>query len=655
MSRQEINEQFAEELKKGMAGSAFMEEIIGTTKVFGRDSEITISFEGDRAYVDGNRINYPAIDQSVILSDREVRIGRGFVDHESAHIRHTDIPFFQDRAKNAEKLGNQQLIDTFNCVEDVRIERLANQTYRGAMKNLSTTADASCEMYLEAYAEDPSIADNDERVTPVALTWIGREDMNYDAPNLQKCLSTLSPTLQAALGKWNKEMRGVSSTQEAYDLARRIVHDLNTEQYQQPEYQQQQTGEGMGEDQEAPPDEGEGEGEGNQQGESDGEGQGREQGDEKESVAAESKFDPYNFDHGNLLNHTFQNLEDPVWNNYKAFSTRFDKIHHVSDPDLSAAEEERHHMWQQGNAGAKIMKENSDIKKYFKRLEKSSGQINSMRRKLEKAIQAKQRTDWDYGKEYGRLDSRRLPAAYNWQPNVYKTREEAPALDTAVTILIDLSGSMSYRKADLACDVAISLYECLTKIGVPFEILGWNNTTGFVNQAEYDEWNKATNSKHWRYMDEEYDRVTPLHTYVFKAFKDKPKYARAVMPTIPDCVGGCNADGEALSIAYQRLKVRPEQRKIFMVLSDGQPACDGWCDGTQRTHLRNTVHRIEEAGVDLLGIGIMDESVKYYYPKWTVCHNLEDLPKAAFDMISKSLMGERFIVDNSELLALKGK
>lgn len=118
--------------------------------------------------------------------------------------------------------------------------------------------------------------------------------------------------------------------------------------------------------------------------------------------------------------------------------------------------------------------------------------------------------------------------------------------------------------------------------------------------------------------------------------------------------GGHNTDGEGVAEAYARLAKRPEKRKILMVLSDGQPAADG-CSSLQQQHLRNTIGRIESEGCDVIGVGIESSAVKRYYPKWVVCNSLQELPKATMDMVSKALMGNRFVVDNSELIKLDKK
>ena len=89
----------------------------------------------------------------------------------------------------------------------------------------------------------------------------------------------------------------------------------------------------------------------------------------------------------------------------------------------------------------------------------------------------------------------------------------------------------------------------------------------------------------------------------------------------------------------------------MIVFSDGQPVSDshfGWNVFSQ--HLRDVVGDVTDAGVDVIGVGIGDDNVSRFYPKYVVVNAVEDLAGQAIDMMAKALMGEGFVVDNSKLL-----
>lgn len=393
--------------EKTIPASLFEHEMRGTSKVFGRDKSISVIFEGNQAGTDGNTIIYPSIDRNVKLSLEEAMIGRGYVDHESAHIRHTDMPFFEGVAKACEEHGNEFLRVLVNCVEDVRIERLVNRDYAGAKKNLSATSDAVNKVYIEKHKEDPTIADKAKQITGVALTWEGRRRMEYDTDTNDTCLGTLKDPLRKKIDGWVSEIDDCYSTKDAYELAKRIYDNLGGKPEKKPT--QEEINEAMK----------------NLGKMSDGEGRGTkgeyteaeakkskngDEGEEKDSldshggIGADEIFEPdenweskiLDGDMASAINKSFLDRNrKPKGDSYRPLTTRLDKIHHrsdVRDPSCTSGDSR----W---NAGIVIMNKKANIKEYEKALADTAGSINVMRRKLERAIQARALRDWDFARE----------------------------------------------------------------------------------------------------------------------------------------------------------------------------------------------------------------------------------------------------------------
>ena len=106
-----------------------------------------------------------------------------------------------------------------------------------------------------------------------------------------------------------------------------------------------------------------------------------------------------------------------------------------------------------------------------------------------------------------------------------------------------------------------------------------------------------------------------------------------------------------MQYAWSRLSQRPEKRKVMIVLSDGSPAAEtSFGDGHLRKHLRSVIANLKDAKCELIGIGILDDSVEAFYDKHVVVSSLEDLAGSAMDQIARVLLGDRFVVDNSKLL-----
>ena len=98
-----------------------------------------------------------------------------------------------------------------------------------------------------------------------------------------------------------------------------------------------------------------------------------------------------------------------------------------------------------------------------------------------------------------------------------------------------------------------------------------------------------------------------------------------------------NIDGECVRIAATRLSHRTEKRKVMIVLSDGSPACSTHFPGEIASDLHRAVADCAKMKVDLVGLGIMDESVRTYYPKCSVLNNLADLPGAVMGELKRIL------------------
>ncbi len=64
-----------------MKAHEFRHEMQQTAAVFGRQSNVKVTFSGDGAYTDGETVNIPSLPDQATLTDDQVRILRGYVDH----------------------------------------------------------------------------------------------------------------------------------------------------------------------------------------------------------------------------------------------------------------------------------------------------------------------------------------------------------------------------------------------------------------------------------------------------------------------------------------------------------------------------------------------------------------------------------------------
>jgi cobalamin biosynthesis protein CobT len=98
-----------------------------------------------------------------------------------------------------------------------------------------------------------------------------------------------------------------------------------------------------------------------------------------------------------------------------------------------------------------------------------------------------------------------------------------------------------------------------------------------------------------------------------------------------------NVDGESVLTAAKRLLTRREPRKVMIVLSDGQPSAVG-IPAHLQSHLKRAVQTCEDMGIEMIGIGIETDSVKYYYPKHVVLRHANELPAAVMGELKRFLI-----------------
>jgi len=124
-------------------------------------------------------------------------------------------------------------------------------------------------------------------------------------------------------------------------------------------------------------------------------------------------------------------------------------------------------------------------------------------------------------------------------------------------------------------------------------------------------------------------RAVQLAAYaIFKGFDD------ARLDALPFADGIAeNLDGEAILWNAKRLAERPERRRIMLVLSDGMPA--GSRDNRAGAeYLRETIKRVEAAGIEVYGVGIETNAPQHFYSHSWVCGDANALAEVALTSLT---------------------
>lgn len=626
-----------------MKANDYMHEAKNVSAVLGRDSDVKVLFEGDSAYTDGENIVLPSIDSQKDMSEFNVKVARGYVDHEAAHVKWTDQEQWKDAVMTFKENGQHVSLKSgcMNALEDVRIEKKLIDMYAGSKDNLEAVAQSVLgELDISVKASGKTIEGlNAVEIGGLAATWYGRMKHGYGGAG-GKYFKRLDTELQEVVKEAVDRLDSAEGTKQVAMITEDFVSDLLR---LAGEGDDDQDGEGGDEKQDGEGSEGEQDGdddgesgEGDNETAEDGEsGSGEQDGDDggsgdaddgvgcKDSLADDSQGDgddktKVSGGRSNVINRDHDKIGSEP---YDPDRLKQKAVQRALNPDANAKRQrgskfrrftDRYDI----DATDTLM---DDVKNYDTLLQATVGQTNVLRRTLERKLAAKMMRTWHGGQTKGRLDSRRLVGAYTGSEHVYKTREEADDLDTALMILVDHSGSMIDR-IDTAAKATVALAVALENTPIAYAIQGF--TTIYLPD---DVWAaQHHNSK-------KYESFTPVVTLRYKEFTDRLVKVRGKMGGMPYnyCNPNClNVDGVSLQKSGNELLKRPEKRKVLMVLSDGEPH-DGYSrvKGGLEKHLKSVVETLASKGVEVFGIGIESDAVSSYYPDYAVLNSLADLEK----------------------------
>jgi len=249
--------------------------------------------------------------------------------------------------------------------------------------------------------------------------------------------------------------------------------------------------------------------------------------------------------------------------------------------------------------------------------------------RLQRLLLTRQRRYWRRDQEEGRIDPSRLArlVADPGQVNLFCNEEESPFPRTAVTLLLDNSGSMRGRPIHIAALTADLLTQALERCGIRVEVLGYTTAHwqgGPVEQA----WQAAGSPP-------APGRLNALRHIVYKPM-DQPwrRARRSFGVMLQDGLLKENIDGEALAWACQRLLRRPEPRRLLIVLSDGAPMDQSTLAANPRHYLEEHLHQVvawaeKQPGLMLRAIGIGHPVARYYRHALSV-RSVDELATALF-------------------------
>jgi cobalamin biosynthesis protein CobT len=258
--------------------------------------------------------------------------------------------------------------------------------------------------------------------------------------------------------------------------------------------------------------------------------------------------------------------------------------------------------------------------------------VGPIQKGLERAMAAISATAWTAGHRSGRLHSGSLHRLTLGDDRVFRRKHEAQSKDVAVSLVVDLSGSMIGKKQELAVYAAYALSSVLDRMKINHEVIGF--TTRPYEREVYSEL-RADQLK----TGLSYARLEALYMPILKGWEERMNAeVRQRLAYTSDRFNQLreNVDGECVQIAAYRLRQRKENRKVMIVLSDGNPACSGE-PVILHDHLKKVVPEIEKSGIEIIGIGIKSPAVSRFYKKYVILDEIEALPGEVLNQL-KSLL-----------------
>lgn len=225
---------------------------------------------------------------------------------------------------------------------------------------------------------------------------------------------------------------------------------------------------------------------------------------------------------------------------------------------------------------------------------------------------------WSTHEENGRLDRRAFTRFAVGSTSIFSRRKHVEATKSAVSVLIDCSGSMGGNGADrikTAQEIAIQLSKILDKADVSFSVTGFqgnNDCDGFQSRDKYS------------VINTEYTTFIP-----FKTWKESLSKASAKMGAIDQCAKRGTPDYASLTLSLEDLSRQEEQRKILFLLTDAEEY--------DVDRMKKVQSLADKLNIKLVAIGIGNTKVAKCFDVAENVSNVSDLASTSFNKLLKEL------------------
>ena len=254
-----------------------------------------------------------------------------------------------------------------------------------------------------------------------------------------------------------------------------------------------------------------------------------------------------------------------------------------------------------------------------------SHQIGPMQKEIERMMLARKRSHYEPGRRSGALNPSSLHRLQTGDPRVFRKKHVTRAKDTAVSLVVDCSGSMGFgpgSRLAVAFETAYGLAMTLERCRIPVTVSGFS-----TKHTPPDLMVEQVESEHR--LGVRYSISGEVHYQpIFKSWQERMtsevSNRFADMRYDNNDIIANNIDPLAVEWAVRDIMGRQEDRKVVIVISDGEPAFAGDMGAAQQ-RLKDSVAQAENVGVEVVGIGVQSRSVEHYYKHNVVINRISDL------------------------------
>ena len=550
---------------------------------------IEVILQGKQACTTGTRVVLPAVDHPALW---------GWLAHECGHARETNF-----EVTRLVQIQNQ--FDLLNIIEDARIELAMIQHFPGVEGSLNVTRQFMVdeEMYSRVLP-DSSLA---WKFMGTILFRLRTELLNQRAliGHAEQAKSTFKVEfplgVQVRLDSLLRKVSKLTSTEDAWALTQSIIQMLKDES----EKEKSQPPQTIDSDQDQDADEN-----------GDESPQNANQDDPEEGDSTDGKHtesDPTidddldlstqlnnvdssggEIENQNVLDQLINSLFDEQPSDQEVSGDEFAKL---SERFQSLAEENPEYS---DNFSVSSIKQATDLSEATNGdslLDEVRLTSSRIKQQLRGIVQSARQEQYMTTRRGSKLDRNKLTRLAFADSRVFQQRKvESQAVNTAIHILGDMSGSMSpwggEDKAKVARESALALSVALQAIP------GCNPAvTYFKDSRLYSALKHGGRIKAGKFM----------------------------------CYGdGGTPMADAIWYAAHQMQKLPEQRKLIVVISDGAPDCEADVHSVRRL--------CEQSGFEFIGIGIGDETIKRLFGQSIVINEVGHLQKTLFQLVGKALI-----------------